>query len=71
MNSDYSSSFTPYSRRLQHGLAVANRKMMTRAAIFGYTLVIGAPDGTASEKDARQLMDELRQSQWWKDHFDD
>lgn len=71
MNSDYSSSLTPYSRRLQHGLAVANRKMMTRAAIFGYTLVIGAPDGTASEKDARQLMDELHQSQWWKDHFDD
>ncbi|MDD7100369.1 MAG: hypothetical protein SOT67_01685 [Bacteroidaceae bacterium] len=71
MKSDYNSSFTPYSRRLQHGLAVANRKMMTRASIFGYTLVIGGTDGKPFEKDARQLMDELRHSPWWKEHFDD
>ncbi len=71
MNTDYNSSLTPYSRRLQHGLAVANRKMMTRASIFGYSLVIGGVDGKPREKDARELMDELRNSDWWKEHFDD
>lgn len=71
MNSDFDSPLTPYSRRLQHGLAVANRKMMTRASAFGYSLVIGRPDGSPSEKDARQLMDELRQSDWWTEHFGD
>ncbi|MBO4487153.1 MAG: hypothetical protein J5729_02200 [Bacteroidaceae bacterium] len=71
MRNDYNSPLTPYARKVQHGMAVANRKMMTRASVFGYSLVVGAPDGTCSEKDARQLMDELRETPWWKTHFDD
>ena len=71
MNSDYNTTLTPYAKRLQHGLAVANRKMMPRASLFGYTLVIGTPDGNATEQDARRLLDNLKQSPWWKEHFDD
>lgn len=71
MSSDYKSPLTPYSRRLQQGLAVANRKMMTRSAAFGYTLIIGGDDGIPREKDARQLLEELRNSPWWAEHFDD
>lgn len=52
-------------------MAVANRKMMMRASAFGYSLILGEPDGTYSEKDARQLMSELRDTPWWKQHFDD
>lgn len=62
---------SPYCRKVQHALAVANRKMMQRASIFGYSLVLGTPDGKGTEKDARELMDELRQSEWWAEHFDD
>ena len=71
MHSDYNSPLTPYARMVQHGMAVANRKMMARASAFGYSLVIGEPDGSCFEKDARQLMSELQGSPWWKTHFDD
>ena len=71
MHNEYNSALTPYARKVQHGMAVANRKMMAKASVFGYSLVIGELDGTYSEKDAAQLMSELRQSPWWKQHFED
>ncbi len=71
MTDDYKSPLTPYARRVQHGMAVANRKMMTKASLYGHSLVIGRPDGTPTEKDAAQLMNELRQSPWWAEHFND
>lgn len=71
MQIDYHTPLTPYAKRVQHGMAVANRKMMMRASIFGYSLILGESDGTYSEKDALELMNELRESPWWKQHFDD
>ena len=71
MNRDDHTPLSPYAKRLQHGLALANRKMMYRASRFGYSLVIGRQDGTCYEKDAAQLMDELRETPWWSEHFDD
>lgn len=71
MHNDYNSPLTPYARKVQHGMAVANRKMMARASVFGYSLVLGEPDGSYREQDARLLMDELRNTTWWKTHFDD
>lgn len=71
MQADYHNPLTPYAKRVQHGMAVANRKMMMRASAFGYSLILGEPDGSYSEKDARQLMSELRDTPWWKQHFND
>jgi len=71
MDRDNNSPLTPYAKRVQHGMALANRNMMYRASAFGYALVIGRHDGTWYNKDAATLMAELRESQWWTDHFDD
>lgn len=70
-HNDCNSPLTPYARKVQHGMAVANRRMMARASIFGYSLVLGEPDGGYREQDARSLMEELRGSVWWKAHFED
>ena len=71
MHNEYNSPLTPYARKVQQGMAVANRKMITRASMLGYSLVIGSLDGSWDEKDATQLMGELRRTAWWKRHFDD
>ncbi len=71
MHNEYNSPLTPYARKVQQGMAVANRKMITRASMLGYSLVIGSLDGSCDEKDAAQLMGELRRTAWWKRHFDD
>ena len=71
MDNEYNSPLTPYARKVQQGMAVANRKMITRASMLGYSLVIGSLDGSWDEKDAAQLMGELRRTAWWKRHFDD
>ena len=71
MHNEYNSPLTPYARKVQQGMAVANRKMITRASMLGYSLVIGSLDGSWDEKDAAQLMGELRRTAWWKRHFDD
>lgn len=69
MNDTLNSPLSPYARRLQHGLAVANRKMMCRASVFDYSLVIGLPDGNHTEKPAKELLGELQQTDWWTLHF--
>lgn len=71
MHSEYNSPLSPYARKVQHGMAVANRRMMAKASVWGYSLVIGEPDGSFKEQDARLLMEELRGTPWWKMHFDD
>ena len=71
MHNEYNSPLTPYARKVQQGMAVANRRMITRASMLGYSLVIGSLDGSWAEKDAAQLMGELRRTAWWKRHFDD
>ena len=60
---------SPYAQLIQHGLAVANRRMLEWNARLGRHMVIGAPDGTCAEQPAQGLLDEARRSPWWHDHF--
>lgn len=56
---------------IQHGLALANRQMMERAAAFDRTLVEGNRDGSFEEHSARLLLLGAQQSRWWREHFEE
>lgn len=58
-----------HAATIQHGLALANRLMMERAAAFDRTLVEGKRDGSFEEHSARQLLSGAQRSRWWQEHF--
>ncbi|MEG1580263.1 MAG: hypothetical protein RR386_03270 [Bacteroidaceae bacterium] len=59
-----------YAQRIQMGLAIANRKMMETAAAMGRNLIICRPGEKWQEVDARKLLEDAKQSDWWKTHFE-
>ena len=61
---------SPHARQLQHGLALANRRMMETAAKMERTLVLGTLNGEYRERPARELLDEAQASPWWEEHFE-
>lgn len=60
---------SPHAANIQHGLALANRAMMERAAALNHTLIEGCPDGSFEERSARKLLGQAKRSGWWKLHF--
>lgn len=62
---------SPAAQTLQHGLALANRKMLETAAALGRNLILGDLDGGYTERPAAQLLDEARKSTWWHENFED
>ena len=62
--------FSEHAACIQHGLALANRRMMERAARLGYTLVEGREDGSFEEYPAEQLLHVAQHSAWWQEHFE-
>ncbi len=63
-------NLSPHARLLQHGLALANRRMMETAAKMERTLVLGTLNGEYRERPARELLDEAQASPWWEEHFE-
>lgn len=64
-------NLSPAAQALQHGLAMANRKMLENAAALGRSLILGDLDGGYSERPATELLKEARQSQWWHENFEE
>lgn len=62
---------SPAAQTLQHGLALANRKMLETAAALGRNLILGDLDGGYTERPASELLNEARQSPWWHENFED
>ena len=46
---------SPHARQLQHGLALANRRMMETAAKMERTLILGTLDGNYQERPAAEF----------------
>lgn len=65
------SEMSPYAKRIQHGLALANRKLMERNALLGDSLVVGSLDGTCKNVDAKDFLKESKDLPWWKENFSD
>ena len=59
------------AEQIQHGLALANRKMMETAAAMGRNLIICHPGRTWEEANAKELLEKAKESDWWRKHFDD
>jgi hypothetical protein len=64
------SKMSEAAQQLQNGLALANRRMLEKAAALGYTLIIGDLDGGFQERPAAEVLEETRRSEWWHEHFD-
>lgn len=62
---------SPHARQLQHGLALANRRMMETAAKMERTLILGTLDGNYQERPAAELLGEAHGSSWWHEHFEE
>ena len=60
---------SPEAVKIQHGLAMANRRMLEVAAALQHNLILGALDGGFEEKLARELLEEVKDSEWWQKHF--
>ena len=63
-------NLSPYAQMIQHGLAQSNRKLLELDAALGRKMVFGHLDGTFEEVDARRFLNEVKASEWWKQHFD-
>lgn len=61
---------SPEAIKIQHGLAMANRKMLEVAALLQRNLILGNLEGGFEEKSARELLEEVQSSEWWKEHFE-
>ena len=59
------------AEQIQHGLALANRKMMETAAAMGRKLIICRPGESWQEADAKELLEKARSTEWWKKNFED
>ena len=60
---------SPYARKIQHGLALANRRLLEWDARLEREVVVGALDGTCTERPAAEVLQEARESDWWQEHF--
>jgi hypothetical protein len=65
------SKMSPYAQLIQHGLAMANRRLLETDAALGRPLILGHQDGTFEEKNAREFLNEAMTSEWWKIHFEE
>lgn len=63
-------NLSPYARLIQHGLAQSNRKLLEFDAALGRTLIFGRLDGSFEEVSAADFLKEVRESDWWKYHFE-
>lgn len=62
---------SPDAQLIQHGLAIANRKLLELDAALGRSLILGRQDGTFEEKAASEFLHDAKLSDWWKEHFAD
>jgi len=62
-------NMSPFAQKVQHGLAVANRRLMELDTALNRTLIIGQQDGTYKEVTAKKLLKESESLSWWKENF--
>lgn len=60
---------SPFAQKVQHGLALANRRLMELDTALNRTLIIGQQDGTYKEVTAKKLLKESESLSWWKENF--
>ncbi len=62
-------NMSPFAQKVQHGLALANRRLMELDTALNRTLIIGQQDGTYKEVTAKKLLKESESLSWWKENF--
>lgn len=64
------SNMSPYAQMIQHGLSLANKRLLELDAALDRKLIFGHLDGTFEEKDAKEFLEEVKLSDWWKENFE-
>jgi len=66
-----SSELSPETQKIQRGLAKANRRMIETAAALRRNLILGNMEGDYEEKPACELLEEIKNSDWWRLNFEE
>lgn len=60
-----------YAQKLEHALAFTLRRLLERETALGKTVVRGGADGKVRVEPAREVLEEVKMSVWWKNHFEE